>query len=425
MNLIAAYKRIYLMGANSMKTRFLATLALLSGTLLVLGGCDLIQAEEKQAAAPPPMPPANVAVLEVEAHDVQMEFEYVGQVSASREVEIRARVTGIIEKRLYTEGSPVKAGSLLFQLEPSFYEVQLAQAEAELTSAEAELKRAEREFRRLQGLTSKTLVSQNEIDEAESTRDLARAAVKLAQARVKSANINLDYTQVTAPIDGIAGRALKVEGGLAQAGNDSLLTTVAQTDPVYVNFGVSEYEQLGIRRDMREGNLVVPPEGFSVMLLSAEDEELSRQGRLDFQDYKIDSRTGNFAMRATVANADGLLAPGQFVKVRLLGGVRKNAMVLPQRAVLDDPNGKFVYVVAAAENGQPVAMKRPVVVGQWVNNANGIERAWIIRSGLEPGERVVVDGSARIFFPGMPLNPTPYQGDETMVTGEPGTTTAD
>lgn len=384
--------------------------SLISALAALVIGCDLLPAEEPPTApAPPPMQPANVAALKIEAGDVQLEFEYVGQVSASREVEIRARVTGIIEKRLYTEGGLVKAGSLLFQLEPSFYEVQLAQVEAELLSAEAELKRAEREYRRLKGLTSKSLISQNEIDNSESMRDLAQAAVKLAQARVKSANINLEYTQVTAPIDGIAGRALKVEGGLAEAGNDSLLTTLAQIDPVYVNFGVSESEQLGIRRDLRDGTLVIPPEGFDVVLYSSRGDDLLHAGELDFQDYKIDSRTGNFAMRATVGNPDGLLAPGQFVKVKLLGAVRRDAIVLPQRAVLDDPQGKFVYLVVQGENGQSIALKKPVIVGQWVNNANGIQQAWIIRSGLQADDEVIVDGSARIFFPGMPVNPTPYQ----------------
>ena len=389
--------------------------ALLAAALMLTAGCDFIQAEEPGAAAPPPMPPASVATLEVEARNVDLVYEYVGQVAASREVEIRARVTGIIEKRHYVEGSEVKEGSLLFQLEPSFYEVQMAQAQAELASAEAELKRAEREYRRIRGLTSKTLVSQNEIDEAESVRDLAQASVMLAEARVKSARINLDYTQVTAPIDGIAGRALKVEGGLAEEGSNSLLTTLAQIDPIYVDFGISESEQLGIRRDLREGRVTLPGEGFQVSLSSSGGLALAQEGKLEFQDYKIDSRTGNFAMRATFPNPDGMLAPGQFVKVELRGAVRNNTIVLPQRAVLDDPQGKFVYIVASGDNDQPIAMKRPVQVGQWVNNANGIERAWIIRSGLEPGEQVVVDGSARIFFPGMPLNPTPYAIPENAV----------
>jgi len=400
-----------------MKTGKILYASLIFAMMALVSACDLIEAEEQQVA-PPPMPPANVATLKVEAIDVDVEYEYVGQVSASREVEIRARVTGIIEKRLYTEGSSVKAGSLLFQLEPSFYEVQLAQVEAELSSAKAELKRAEREYRRLKGLTSKSLVTQNEIDNSESVRELASAGVKLAQARVKSANINLGYTQITAPIDGIAGRALKVEGGLAEAASNSLLTTLAQTDPVYVNFGVSESEQLGIRRDLRDSMLVIPSEGFNVVLFSSNGDDLLHRGKLEFQDYKIDSRTGNFSMRATVGNTDGLLAPGQFVKVKLLGAVRTNAIVLPQRAVLDDPQGKFVYVVAQGENGQLIALKRQVVVGQWVDNANGIERAWIIRSGLQPDDEVVVDGTARIFFPGMPLNPTPYQETNRMPSGE-------
>jgi membrane fusion protein (multidrug efflux system) len=242
--------------------RFLRVSLILALAVLVIG-CDLLPAEEQSAAsAPPPMPPANVAALKIEARDVELEFEYVGQISASREVEIRARVTGIIEKRLYTEGRIVKAGSLLFQLEPSYYEVQLAQVEAELLSAEAELKRAEREYRRLKGLTTKSLVSQNEIDNSESIRDLAMAAVKLAQARVKGANINLDYTQVTAPIDGIAGRALKVEGGLAEAGNNSLLTTLAQIDPVYVNFVVLEIKLARVKQIITAGGIQHDIESF-------------------------------------------------------------------------------------------------------------------------------------------------------------------
>lgn len=379
---------------------------LLLATVVSMSGCDSSEAVDESAGGE--MPPASVTTLLIKQQDVALQYEYVGQIAASREVEVRARVTGIVEQRHYEEGGLVDAGDLLFQLEPSTYEVQLAQAEAELASADAELKRAKREQLRMKPLLAKNLVSQNQLDDADSARDLAEAAVKLAQARVKSATINLDYTQVTAPIAGVAGRALKVEGGLAEEGGDSLLTTLAQTDPVYVDFGVAEAVQLDIRRETKEGKIRLPEGGFKVALFSATGEDLNHIGAIDFQDYKIDSRTGNFATRAIVKNSDGLLAPGQFVNVKLQGAVRTDTIVLPQRSVLDDPEGKYVYAIAKDENDQSIALKRHVVVGEWVKNVEGIENGWIIRSGLESGDEVVIDGSARIFFPGMSVSATPH-----------------
>lgn len=375
---------------------------------LVISGCTVESAEDKAGGAPA-MPPASVSTLEIQRQDVPLQFEYVGQVAASREVEVHARVTGIVEKRSFDEGGRVEQGQELFRIEPSTYEYQLAQAEAELVSARAALKQAEREYRRIKPLVGKRLASQNQLDDADSARELAAASVKLAQARVKSAWVNLDYTRVTAPISGTVGRALQVEGGLAEVGGSSLLTRIAQTDPVYVNFGIAEGEQLELQEEIRQGRVALPEAGYQVNLLSSDGTSLGHTGRVDFRDYKVDNRTGNFSLRATFANPEGRLSPGQFVRVQLNGAERQQAVILPQRAVLDDAKGKYVYVATKSEKGAMVAMKRPVQVGEWLNQVNGIEHAWVIRSGLEPGDQVVVDGTARIFFPGMPINPTPLQ----------------
>lgn len=388
-----------------------------------LTACDL--QDTKQAAAPAGPPPASVAVTTIETQDVPVVYEYVGQVAGSREVEIRARVTGIIQERLYEEGSEVKAGTVLFRIEPYPFEVKLAEAEADLARARAQLKQANREYQRIKPLVRKKLVSQNQLDDAESQQDLSRAAVKLAQAKVKSASIDLSYTQVKAPISGVVGRAMKMEGGLAEVGSNSLLTAMAQTNPVYVNFGVAEQEQLRLKSEIAKGALMLPKTGFLVDLATAEGERLDHSGNLDFQDYKVDATTGNFAMRATIPNDDGLLAPGQFVRVRLLGATRPQAVVLPQRAVLDSPDGKFVYTVGSTEQGMKIALKRLVDVGEWVDLKGEAEaKSWIIRSGLKAGDEVVVDGAARIFFPGMPINPAPSGAEAAPPGAADATATA-
>lgn len=378
----------------------------IKGALFVLASALTLSVVEAADEAPAGPPPAAVIVQAMEARDVPVSYEYVGQVAGSREVEIRARVTGVIEERLYKEGAFLKSGDPLFTIESQSYEVGLAEAEAELASAKARLKKADREVRRIRPLLKRNLVSDNQVDDAESELDLARAQLKLAEARVRSARIDLEYTHVKAPISGVVGRALKMEGGLAQAGSDSLLTTMAQLDPVYVDFGVGEQERLSRQRALANGSLVVPETGWTVSLSDSQGRPLNMDGQLDFEDYKVDQNSGNFAMRATVANPDRILAPGQFVRVVLNGATRPSAMVVPQRAVMDNPEGKFVYVATKTEQGV-VAMARPVQVGDWVklkNDAN--PKGWVIESGLNEGDEVVIDGMARIFFPGMPISPS-------------------
>lgn len=365
---------------------------------LALAGCG----KEDGKPANGGMPPPAVKVLEVAPREVPVRFEYVGQVAGSREIEVRARVTGIVEKRLYEEGQRIKEGQVMYRLDAAPYRARVAAAEAQLDQAKAQLAQADREYARIKPLADAEAASRKESDDALSQRDLARAAVKSAEAQVQTARIDLGYTDVRAPLGGLAGRALKVEGSLAVAGSDSLMTTLAQIDPAYVNFGVGEAEYLRTRDEIARGLLRLDNAGFVVKIRTSDGAEFPRTGRLGFEDYKADTSTGAFALRATFENRDGKLSPGQFVRVALYGATRPDALAVPQRAVLDSPNGKFVYVIAEAD-GKLLAQPRPVKLGEWAQLDGELENAWVIRDGLQPGERIIVDGMARIFVPGSPV----------------------
>lgn len=382
-------------------TDFIRRAGLLSATVLALAlaGCG---GREQEGQANGGMPPAAVKIVTVVPQDVPVHFDYVGQVAGSREIEVRARVTGIVEKRLYEEGQRIREGQVMYRLDAAPYRARVAAADAQLDQAKAQLAQAEREYARVKPLADAEAASRKEADDAQSTRDLARAAVKAAEAQLQQAQIDLGYTDVRAPLGGVAGRALKVEGSLAVAGADSLLTTLAQTDPAYVNFGVGEVEYLRTRDEIARGALKLDPQGFLVKLRGSDGSDFPRSGRLGFQDYKADTGTGAFALRATFDNKDGKLSPGQFVRVLLSGATRPDAIAVPQRAVLDSPNGKFVYVIAEAE-GTTLAQPRPVKLGEWAQLGGELGNAWVIREGLKAGERVIVDGMARIFVPGSPV----------------------
>ena len=349
------------------------------------------------------MPPAMVTYEVMAAREIPVEREYVGQTNGSREVEIRARVNGIVEKRLYEEGTVVKAGQPLFKLDAATYAAVAAQAEAGVATAEANFKLAERDHARLKPLLDAKAISQKEWDTAASALDVTRAQLKQAQAQV--AQVDLGYTNIRAPISGVVGRALKVEGALANASGDSLLATLAQTDPLHVNFSIAEGDRNAVQSEIAAGTLSVPKTGYVVKLKSSDGQLLKQTGKLDFSDYRADANTGAYAARAVVANADGVLTPGQFVRVVLGGATRPNAIAVPQRAVLDGPMGKMVYVVGKGQDGKPAAEPRPVVPGEWVSLPGKDANGWIIRQGLKAGDQVIVDGMARIFSPGQPIQP--------------------
>ncbi len=393
----------------------------LTASLLLLTACNKFQSSNAEEAAAAPAAPHPVAVTTdiVKLRDIPVTYEFVGQVAGSLEVDVRSRITGIIEKRHYKEGSFVKAGQLLFTLDDAPFRASYQQAlaaiesaRAQSISAEAQLNKAKRELKRVSPLTQKQMISQNQEDDAVSAVDIAtaqkavaEAAIKQAQANLLTAEINLEYTRIKAPIDGITGRALMNRGALVQAGSNSLLTTQVQLNPIFINFGIPENDQLRIRKEIAAKKLVLPKSGFQVDLADESGNPSGYSGVLDFQDYKVDNKTGNFAMRASLDNVEAGLSPGQFVRVLLKAGVKADSIVLPQRAILDGPDGKYVYVASAGENGMKVAMQKKVVPGEWVQLDDEHKNYWIIRSGLEVGDEVIVDGVARIFFPGMPVKP--------------------
>jgi membrane fusion protein (multidrug efflux system) len=345
-------------------------------------------------------PPTEVTTAVVSPKDFPIAFEYVAQTLGSKDVEVRARVTGIIEKRHYQEGSSVKAGQLLFTIDPKQTAAQVAAAQADLTRAEAQKAQADRERARLAPLAERKAIGQKEADDAASNAEFAAASVQAAQAKLDELKLNWGYTRVVAPISGLSSRAMKSEGSLATA-NDTLLTIISQTDPIWVGFNVSENEQLRFSRAVAAGTLVLPKDNaYDVTIKLSDGSTFPRRGRINFADTRVNPSTGTYEMRAEVVNSDAALKPGQFVRVVLRGAQRKDALAVPQVAMLDGPQGKFVYVAAKDKDGKDIAQPRPVVVGDWVDADGG--NLFVVDSGLKPGDNVIVDGVARL-QPGAPI----------------------
>jgi membrane fusion protein (multidrug efflux system) len=372
--------------------RSLIALAVLAAASLVAGCGKSASGAEGGHGGPGGMPPAAVAVQQVSTANLPAIYEYVGQTVGSRDVEVRARVSGILLKRNFNEGGAVRHAQSLYSLDPAPFQAALNRADADVASADAKLAQATRTLARLKPLWEARAVSQREYDDAASAEQIARADVKGAQAKRADALLNLNYTKVESPISGMAGRSQVSEGTLV-SGPQVLLTTVTQTDPVKVRFGIADTDQMRWRSEVAAGALQLPThEAFDVEVKLADGSVYPRKGKLLFSDTRVSGNTGTVEAEAEVPNPDGALKPGQFVRVRLLGATRPNAVKVPARAVLEGPQGKFVYV---AVDGK--ATPKPVTVGEQL--ADG----WIISKGLQPGDKVIVDGMARIFFPGAPI----------------------
>ena len=391
-----------------LSTLFRHGCAVLLLTLVALaGGC-------KPAAGPPQMPPPSVSVVAVEAKDVPVTYEYVAQTAGYREVEVRARVTGILLKRNYREGAAVKRGESLFTIDPAPFQVARARAEADAGVTEARLAQARREVARLKPVLEARAVSRKELDDAQSAEQIAEAEVKSARARVAEAKLNLEYTRVEAPISGIASRAAVSEGTLV-SGPGVLLATVTQTDPMYAIFGVPDREHLALRRDVEAGRLTLPEGGrFKAAVKLADGSQYRESGTVNFTDVRVNAQTGTSEARAEFPNAGGVLRAGEFVRVALTGAVRPGVIVVPQRSVLESPKGKYVYVVNAESRAEP----RPVEVGDWV-----APDGWVINNGLKAGERVVVDGVVKLQVMGPAGGPVQVADPAapTDAKGAPGT----
>lgn len=338
----------------------------------------------KGPAAGGAMPPLPVTVQKMEAQRVPVVLEAVGQAEGSREVEVRARVSGILEKRAYAEGSAVREGEVLFTIDRAPYDIAVAQARAALNEAKARQDIARREAERLKSLVESRAISQREYDQAAATLDQSSAAVEAAQAKVAEAQLNLSYTTVKAPISGVTGRAVRSEGSLVTANSEtSLLTTLSQVNPLWVRFSLSEAENERIRGAKRAQVKIVGNDGS----IAADN------GTLNFTASTVDPKLGTVQLRAQFANPELRWLPGQFVKVRVHAG-EQQAYLVPQQAVLQSEQGQIVWTVGPENKATP----RPVKTAGWFGPN------WIVVGGLNGGEAVVVDNLMKV-RPGAVLQP--------------------
>lgn len=339
------------------------------------------------APAPAAPPPPEVNVVTVQPQPVVNTVELPGRVQAVRFAEVRARVDGIVEQRLYEEGTNVKAGDALFLIDPRELRAQLNGARAVLARAEAEAANAAQDVARYDGLVAEEAISKQEYDAAVARLRSAQANVAQSSAQVEAAELDLSYTRVTAPISGRAGRAQVTEGALVSAAQATLLTTIEQLDPVYVNFSQASSNILAVRRQMTAGDLDFPELDKVVVRLLLEDgTPYPYAGHLNFLAMSIDEATGTVALRAEFPNPELMLLPGQFVSAQVEAGVRPRAVLIPQRAVRLSGQGATVFVVTPED----VVELRQVQIGRLEGSA------WQVLDGLQAGERVIVDGTQKV-----------------------------
>ena len=357
----------------------------LSAVLLVMS-CS-------KPAPPAAPPPPEVGIITVTTQPVTSVIELPGRLQAVRTSEVRARVDGIVERRLYTEGTDVTAGQPLFAIDPRQLRAQLSASEATLERAKATAANAQQDVNRYKGLVAQQALSQQEYDAAVARLRTAEADVAQTTAQIANARLNLSYTTVTAPIAGRAGRAAVTEGALVSGGAATLLTTIEQLDPIYANFAQSSSDVLAFRNKIKSGDIKAPTMSRVPVHLVLEDGSIyGMPGHLNFVDMSIDSSTGTAALRAEFPNPGRTLLPGQFVRARVEAGVQANGLLVPQRAVTISPQGATLRVVGAKD----MVESRPVVVGSLQGGS------WVIQSGLAAGERVIVDGLQKA-APGKPV----------------------
>lgn len=361
---------------------------------LVLAACSEGGAQAPGAGAPPPPP---VGVLAVKVQPVALQQELPGRVEARRTAQVRARVTGIVVARQFSEGSEVKAGQPLFRIDPAPYEAALASAQAQQQRAEAAAAQARLTAERYAPLAQVQAISAQDYAAAVAVQKTAEADVAAAKAAVQSARLNLGYAQVAAPIGGRIGRALVTEGALVSAAEATPLALVQQIDRVYVNFTQSANELQSLQRALAAGSLQ-RSDAVAVQVLLDDGSLLPQTGKLLFSDLAVDASSGQVTLRAEVPNPQGLLLPGQFVRVRFAPATLPQAMLLPQQAVTRTQQGDSVLVVG---EGMRPAQRRITVAGAQ-------DGQWIVTGGLQPGEQVIVDGFQKMFVPGAPVTPVPW-----------------
>lgn len=353
---------------------------------LVLSACD-----GKTQGAKPAGGPVEVGVVAVTREDVPLEAELPGRTNAFRKAEVRPQVSGIIQKRLFTEGAVIKAGTPLYQIDPASYEAAFTSAKAELARAEANVAAAVARESRYKNLAAIKAISQQEYDDALATLGQAKANVQVAKAGVTTAKINLDYTRVLAPIDGVIGKSNVTEGALVNAGQVDVLAEIQQLDPIYVDVSQSAEQLVQLRRQMAEGS-VAALDSAKVRLLLGDGTAYEHIGSLQFAEVGVNESTGTVILRAQFPNPDRLLLPGMFVRTTLEEGIRTNAILVSQRGVTRDRTGNATAMIV---NKEGVVEVRSITVARTVGDQ------WLVLTGLDVGDQVIVEGLQRV-KPGAP-----------------------
>jgi len=363
--------------------------------VLLASGCLLLpvvtscakQQDKKTDTGPVP-----VTVVTVTPTNLPVNIEYVAQTQSSHQVNIQARVSGFLERRVYTEGAMVKAGQVLFLMDKRPFQAQLDGAAAALSRQKAAMETARLNLERTRPLAAQNALSQKDLDDATGSFESSAAAVEQAKSQLETARLNLSYCTITSPISGITGAALQQEGTYINQQN-SQLTTVAVLSPIWVNFSISENELQRFRDRFARKILIPPPDrSFEVEIILVDGSSFPHKGKITFAAPSYNAHTGTFLIRASVDNPNGILRPNQYVRALLKGAVRPGAIVLPQRAVQQGGKGHFVWVVDKAGRAE----YRPVTAGEWHGDG------WLIDDGLRAGEKVVVDGGLML-QPGAPV----------------------
>jgi membrane fusion protein, multidrug efflux system len=340
---------------------------------------------------------APVSVLELKNQTITMKHSLPGRITPYRQAEIRPQVDGIITERLFKEGSDVKKGDQLYQIDDARYKAQLNSALADLTSSKANIKTTEARTARYRDLVKIKAVSQQEYEDAVAALDQAKAGIEVAEAAVEIAQVNLDYTKVYAPIDGRIGKSLVTEGALVTANQGQSMAVITQLDPVFIDMQQSGSEAMQLRSRMM-GRNVIPVE--LVLGEQADAALYPHKASLQFSEVTVDETTGSIALRAEVINPDGVLLPGLFVRANLNLG-QEEALLVPQRATTRSPDGSLnVWIVDAEEKAQP----RPIKASR------AFEGSWIVEDGLQAGDRVIVEGYQKV-GPDMPVKPMPWKAE--------------
>jgi membrane fusion protein (multidrug efflux system) len=369
-----------------------------------LAGCK----GKVQPKGPPPA--AEVTVITLQPRTMPAVFPFVAQIQSSHQVDVMARVSGFLEKICYPEGEPVGKGQVLFQLDKKPFQAAVDAATAEVEIRRSQLWTARAGLNRIKPLAEQNAASKSDLDSAIGAEKSADAALQQAGANLDKAKLDLGYTSIISPVAGVSGQSKIREGGYIAAGSQAAtLTYVAKLDPVWVDFSVSQNEQAELNRDVESGRIVKPKNNrYTVELELSDGSRYPQIGVVNFADPTFSKETGTYRVRAEIPNPKGTLRPGMFVKARVTGATRPNALAVPQRSVQQTANGHVVFIATPAG----VAEVRPVTVGDWVG------QEWIINQGVKAGEQVITDGFMKL-TPGMPVKPVPPEQQKGVTHSQP------